>query len=156
MVKVNLAWCSWSQIYRCTTKAFYYKERQVVKVTWHKAASPPHMDSSIVFTAYCQCAFNWVHRNQYPNCSSAAPCWVTLSILTTGNVRICPSQPLLPSIFPLHMWDFGNHLIHGSSGPSKSTSWMASWSVQPLCMVHGHNKQTDIRPYYSQQQAASS
>jgi len=29
--------------------------RQVVKVTWHNAASPPHMDGSVVFTMWRQC-----------------------------------------------------------------------------------------------------
>ena len=30
--------------------------KQVVKVIWHKTASPPHMDGSIVFARWCQCA----------------------------------------------------------------------------------------------------
>ena len=30
--------------------------KQVVKVIWHKAASPPHMDSSVVFFRWRQCA----------------------------------------------------------------------------------------------------
>ena len=29
---------------------------QVVKVIWHKAASPPHMDGSVVFLTWRQCA----------------------------------------------------------------------------------------------------
>ena len=30
--------------------------QQVVKVIWHKAASPPHTDGSVVFTEWRQCA----------------------------------------------------------------------------------------------------
>jgi len=35
---------------------FVKKGKQVVKVIWHKAASPPHTDSSIVFARWSQCA----------------------------------------------------------------------------------------------------
>jgi len=35
--------------------------QQVVKVNWHKTASPPQMDSSIVFTSWRQCAFRCGH-----------------------------------------------------------------------------------------------
>ena len=35
---------------------FYNNSEQVVKVIWEKAASPPHMDSSIVFARCRQCA----------------------------------------------------------------------------------------------------
>jgi len=38
----------------------------VVKVIWHKTASPPQMDGSTVFVRWCQCAQNgmahWRHR----------------------------------------------------------------------------------------------
>jgi len=30
--------------------------KQVVKVVWYKAASPPHMDGSVVFARWLQCA----------------------------------------------------------------------------------------------------
>jgi len=34
-----------------------HPEQQVVKVIWHKTTSPPHMDDSIVFARWRQCAF---------------------------------------------------------------------------------------------------
>ena len=37
----------------------------VVRVIWHKAASPPHSDRSVVFATYRQCAFpfnTWFYR----------------------------------------------------------------------------------------------
>jgi len=37
------------------------KFKQVVKVIWHKAASPTQMDGSIVFAMWHQCALPWGH-----------------------------------------------------------------------------------------------
>ena len=44
--------------------------KQVVKLIWHNAASPPQTDGSIVFTSWCQCApphtLPWTHQTQHP------------------------------------------------------------------------------------------
>ena len=39
-----------------------FKSKEVVKVIWHKAASPPHTDGSIVFARRRQCAPHLVHQ----------------------------------------------------------------------------------------------
>jgi len=42
-------------LYQKSTK-YNSKLKQVVKVIWHKAASPPHMDGSVVLFRWRQCA----------------------------------------------------------------------------------------------------
>jgi len=38
---------------------------QVVKVIWHKATSPPHMDGSVVFFRWCQCAPPYIESQKW-------------------------------------------------------------------------------------------
>jgi len=108
---------------------------QVVKVLWHKAASPPHMDGSVVFARLCQCAPHLVHTNWHPQHTSAAPCWVALSISTAGYARACPEavrRPLFLSKLHFHVWRSGPHIIHVLSRPPESISQTTSRSVQPV------------------------
>jgi len=44
---------------------------------------------------------------------------------------------------PLHMEDLVPHPIHGSLGPSKSTTQMASRSVQPFFMAQDRDRPTE-------------
>jgi len=48
-----------------------YHSQQLVKVVWHKGASPPHMDGSLVFDRLRQCApylyvLPWAHPSPQP------------------------------------------------------------------------------------------
>ena len=70
----------------------------MVKVIWHNAASPPHMDDSIVFTRWHQCG--------PPSNNNAS-------------------------------WD-----------PPESTTQTAPRLVQPFCMAHDRDRQTDIPRYF--------
>ena len=56
----------------------------------------------------------------------------------------CPSchDQVVPMCTPLHGGS-RPHLIHGSLGPPEFISWIASWTVQPLCRVHNRDRQTD-------------
>jgi len=68
-----------------------WKDRETIKVVWHKAASLPHTDGSIVFARWRQCATHLLHPNRYPHRTNVLPlCWVPLSISTTGHVWACP------------------------------------------------------------------
>jgi len=58
-----------------------------VKVILHKTALPTHTDGAI---RWHQCASYLVHPNQHLHLTDSAPCWVTLSILTTRHIRACP------------------------------------------------------------------
>jgi len=115
--KIRLVWPShYTTFVRMVLWPLNYKPnaQQVVKVIWHKATSPPHMDSSIIFTRVCQC----VHPSRHPHHTAAAPC---LSILTTGHAQVCPAPSL--SKLPLHARGSGpNHLIHDFLRPPESTS----------------------------------
>ena len=46
----------WTDCSICTTTVVSKNCQQVVKVIWEKAASPPHMDGSIIFARWRQCA----------------------------------------------------------------------------------------------------
>ena len=51
---------------------------QEVKVIWHKAASPPHTDHSIVFARWRQCASHLIHGSscQHESESQTSSGWV--------------------------------------------------------------------------------
>jgi len=58
-------------------------QQQELKVIWHKAASPPQTDSSIVFARLRQYVYlHTVHYNWHPHCTSAVPWSVASSIST--------------------------------------------------------------------------
>jgi len=117
--------------------------KQVVKVIWHKAASLPHMDDSLVFARWRQCAPrstpNWhPHR-----------CFSLLSRVASIDSLICPdmfwADPFSPSKLPLHVWGSGLYLIHGSLGPPESTFPTTSHHDRfcRFCRTHGRDRQRD-------------
>jgi len=95
--------------------------QQMVKVIWHKATSPPHTDSSIVFARLCQCVPHLVHPSQHPYHTGAAPCWAALSISNIRHVQVCPAAS--PSKLPLHA---------RGSGPPANTWFPGSTRVYVL------------------------
>jgi len=116
--------------------------KQVVKVIWHTATSLLHMDGSIVFTRFRQCAPHLVHQI----------CICTTAVLPPAE-SLSVYQPLRMSWAPQNCpYSFGNwsgpHLIHGSLEPTESTHQAASRSVHPYCGAHDRDRLTD-RPRYS-------
>ena len=53
-------------------------------------------------------------------CTSAAPCWVALSISTAGHVQVCPRPTFSTFRFPLHVW---------GSGPISNTCFLGPTRV---------------------------
>ena len=110
------------------------QKQQEVKVIWCKAVSLPYMDSSIVFARLSQCS----PPSSTLQSASSAPyrCCPLLSCFEYIDHWTCLdmscASPFLPSKLLLQVSGSGPHLIHGSLGSPKSTSWKASWSVQPL------------------------
>ena len=49
-------------------------KQQVVRVIWHKAASPPHTDGSVVFARWRQKASPCSHPSRHPHRTGADPC----------------------------------------------------------------------------------
>ena len=103
----------WTRATRSTSRASHARslsftrpqQQQVVKVIWHKAASQPHTDGSVVFGRWRQSAphpvnltYRYVtissHPNWHPHRTCADPCRVALSISTAGHVRVCPGPAL--------------------------------------------------------------
>jgi len=97
--------------------------KQVVKVIWHKAASPPHTDS------IRQCA---PHAFSTPR-TGAAPAeslWVHLSLNMTGHVLKRQLFAIKITLSPFTCDDLDLLLLHGSFGPPESISQMPYRSVQ--------------------------
>ena len=83
----------------------------MVKVIWHKATSPLHMDGSVLFTRWRQLAPHLMHPQ-----SASAPYWfcpllVTLSILTPKHVQSWPGLTLIPLY--MGIWTLSSTLFLG-------------------------------------------
>jgi len=136
----------------------------VVKVIWHKTASPPQTNCSIVFARWRQRPSHvgtLAPPGEYRwTCASFGP---SQSTVQTGNRSV---QPFLHSSrhkvtiltmgcsFPKNASSHGGsrpHVIHGSLGPPASSTPTASRSAQPFLqgsLVWQTDIQTD-RPRYS-------
>jgi len=117
----------------------------VVRVIWHKAASPPQMDGSVVFARWRQCALPWGHTG------ATWRIWSNLCFLLPVRVhnangkllgsaifahsrhchRACPSMSFSLIIAPSHRGS-GPHVIHAFFGPPESITQTASRFVQPF------------------------
>ena len=81
--------------------------QQVVKVIWHKAASPPHTDGSVAFASWRQCAPHiqkakkWLPR-QRPLCALSAFCRSTTQTSSINNclVAIVLTKPVIAILVP--------------------------------------------------------
>jgi len=118
---------------------FYFYYEQVVKVIWHKAASLPHTDGSVVFSRRRQCVLHllrqsasapytavpakslWVYRP--PDMSWASPYFVR---------KIAPSQ--IGTWTPSHIMFLG---------PPKSTCRTYHDRFSRFCRAHGRDQQID-------------
>jgi len=114
--------------------------RKVVKVIWHKTASPPQMDGLIILSRWRQCAFAYGHigatwwirwnlcflqptRVHNPNGKSIGS--AILAHVTAGGSSF-PQNCSLPC------GDLNRHLIHVSLGPPKSSVQMVRPFLQGL------------------------
>ena len=109
----------------------------MIKDIWHKAASPPHTDGSVVFARLRQCTPNLVHPNRHPHRGVLR---TLLSRLESIDSRACPGMswvdPFSTSKLSLHVWgSWLTWFIHSSLGPPDSTSRTAPRSVQPAVFV---------------------
>jgi len=121
------------------------KTKQVVKVLWHKTASPPQTDGSIVFARWRQCAIPCMHIG--------ATWWIWLNLCflrptesTTQRANrsvqlflhswpqkvpiLYNGRPFLTKL-PLLMGS-GPHQIHDSLGHSEITIQTAWRSILPF------------------------
>jgi len=98
--------------------------KQVVKVIWHKATTPPHTDGSTAFA-------RWRQYPPHPTHTSLGPPHPKQQQHLDRFIRFCTApgrDPILyngpclsPSKIGHPQGGPGPHLTHGSLGPSKST-----------------------------------
>jgi len=132
--------------------ALHYK--QEVRVIWQKAASPHHMDGSIVFARLCQHAppSNTWFLAPIQDC--------ILNSISIGSAifaqfmadSLCMGLPFLPQNCPFAREDLDPHLINRSFSPPECTSQMTSVGSAISCRAHNRDRQTDrptYRPRYS-------
>jgi len=115
------------------------QQKQVVKVIWHKAATLSHMGGSIVFASWSQCHPNLTLASLAPHKSTSQRVSPSIQLFSHSSWQRVPvlynGHPFSPRKLPLRMWDLDpylNDLIHGSLGPPKCTTQMASQWVQPF------------------------
>jgi len=105
--------------------------------TQQVAASPRHMDGSIVFARLRQCApplktcFLGPPESKFQTASRL----VQLFFLYSSRHRVAildNGPPFSPLKLPLPTGRSGPHLIHGSFGPPESSTQTASRSIQPF------------------------
>jgi len=117
----------------------HLRKKQMLKVIWQKnAASPPHMDGSIVFARLRQCAPHITHAFLGP----------PKSIAQTASRSVVPilynGPPLSHSELPLRMGDldpWAHPRVHNPNGISIGSAVFAVLTIVTC-------RQTD-RPYYS-------
>ena len=127
----------------------------MVKVIWHKAASLPQTDGSVVFACWRQCALMGGHigatwRIQLNLCFL----WPTQVDNQMANRFVLPflhsswhsvvGHALSPNNCPF-AWVCGPHLIHASLGPAEFITQMSSRSIQSFL----HSPQQSVAMLYN-------
>ena len=113
-------------------------------LVWHKTASPPQMDDSIVFARWCQCALScgqigatW--RIRLNSCflrftrvhnTNGKSIGAVVSAQLTAEIPILYTGRPFPSKLPLIMRGIWTHQIHNSLGQSEPKIQTESWPVQ--------------------------
>ena len=146
--------CSWKIVHISinTWKCFRPRQfKQVVTIIWHKAASPPHTDGSVVFARWRQ----WVSHVTHASFGPPEPITQTASLsvqpflhssrqsIAYGRVSSGMSGYALPLKISPSYGGSGPHVMRGSLDPPDSASQTTYRSVQPFCTSHDCDRQTD-------------
>jgi len=100
-------------------------QTSIVTVIWHKATLLPHMDSSIIFTRWRQCAPNLTHASlDQPKFISKwhVDQFSRFHTAHSGRFLYFTMGLLLSSSLPLDIGGTGSHLIHNSLVPPEYTN----------------------------------
>jgi len=121
------------------------KQKQASNWFDEKATLQPHMDGSIVFARWQQCAphliiLPWIHPSPQPKRQLN---WFSsfCTVHDSQSTYITMGRPSPPQNCPSWV-DLDSHLIHGSSGPPESIIQTASQSVQRFLQA-SQSSQTD-------------
>jgi len=113
----------------------------MAEVIWHKVVLPAHMDGSIVFARWCQCAPS-------SNAWFLGPTGVHIPYgILIGSAVF--AQLIADCRGSLHMGDLDPNLIHASLAPPDSTSQMASRWLIHFCRANNCDRQTNRQISYS-------
>jgi len=111
---------------------FFTKNEQLVKVIWQQAASPPHMDGSVVVARWRQCAPHLIHVHASFGPVESKPQTASWSLqpFLHSALWTC-SGMFFPLKLPLRMgiWTPSNNAF---LGPPECITQTTSQSVQPF------------------------
>jgi len=117
---------------------------ELVRIVWHKTASPPHTDGSVVFARLCQCAppsnrVPWTHLTQHPKLHLNR-----FSHFCRAHGRESPYFTMGRSLFHLKIspWTryLSPHLIHSFLSPPKSTPERHLDRFNCFCRAHDRDR----------------
>jgi len=108
--------------------------KQVVKVFWHKAASPPQTDSSVVFDRWRQCALPWGHigatwRIRLNLCFIGPPDSTAQTINWSVQPFLHRSPHSVPIFYNGYFSPSKLPLLIGESGPPSNTWFLGPTQV---------------------------
>jgi len=116
-----------------------------------KATLPPHMDGSIIFSRWCQCAPHLIHASLAHPSAHPKQYLDQFSRFCTAHCREAPilhNGPIVsPQNCPFPWRHPDSNLLGGSFGTHESTTKTASGVAQPF--LHGSQLWQTDRPRYS-------
>ena len=116
-----------------------------------KAASPPHIDGSVVFVRWRQCAPHLTHACLHPPESipqTASQSGQPFLHSSRQKGTVVYNGPSLLLEIASCMGGSGHHQIHNSLGPPESATKRHLDRFGCFCRAHNHDRPTD-RPCYS-------
>jgi len=121
----------------------------VVKIIWQQAASPPHVDGSMVFARCRQWTLHLIHASYGPSrvlISNGVSIGSAVFAQLTANSRYA-LQRAVPSPSPFKIahshGGSGSHIIHGFwAHPSPQPKWHLD-RFNRLCRAHYCSRHTD-------------
>jgi len=108
-----------------------------------KAASPLHMDGSIILARLCQCAPHLMHASLGQSESTTQMTYRLIEPFLHRVPILYNGLPLPPLKIAPSNGRSGPHLIHGSLGPHKCISQQHLDQFSHFCRAHNHDRLTD-------------
>jgi len=146
------------------------EKQQVVSVIWQQAASPPHMDGSMIFARWRQCTLHLIHASFGPPESKSRTAsrsvqpllhrsWQSVPILHNGPPYLFPSElphPMEGSGPPSNTWFLGptrvlnpNGILTSSAvfwGLTDVTDWQADHATGTVTIGRLYTHSTAMWP----------
>jgi len=131
----------------CFLRACAILNKQVVKVIWQQAASPPHTDGSEVIARLRQCAPHLIRASLGPTESKSKRAFLSVQpfLHSSQQLYFTMDRPFLPQNCPF-LWDLDlPHLIYSSLGhPSTHPNGILIGSVVFAGLTAVRDRQTTL------------